>query len=69
MSEYLTIRQTAKLGIVSEAMLRRMVAEKKCPGVYSGRKFLVNVSLLEKALEEMSLECGSEKGKGKGETR
>ena len=69
MNEYLTIRETAKLGIVPEAMLRRMVKQGKCPGFYTGIKFLVNVPLLEKALEEMSMSCGRESGKEKGAAR
>lgn len=66
MNDYLTIRETAKLGIVSEKMLRYMVKQRKCPGFYVGTRFLVNVKLLEKALDEMSLSCGRENVKEKG---
>ena len=69
MNDFLTIRETAKLGIVSEKMLRRMVKRGECPGIYAGTRFLVNVPLLEKALEEMSLSCGRERGKEKEAAR
>ncbi len=44
--KFLTIRETAKTGILPEAMLRIMVKQGRIPGIYSGRKFLVNYGML-----------------------
>lgn len=52
--EYKTIRQTARTGLISEHRLRLMVAQKKCPGVYSGNRFMVNVCALAAILERES---------------
>ena len=41
-SRFLTIRQTAKEGPLSEYCLRLMVKRGELPGVYSGSRFLVN---------------------------
>ena len=41
-----TIRQTAALGILPEHRLRIMYKENRLPGIYSGSRFLVNVSAL-----------------------
>ncbi len=49
MPQFKTIRQTAATGLVTENFLRMLVAQKKCPGIYSGNRFLVN----EDALAEM----------------
>lgn len=43
---FLTIRQTAATNILPEACLRRMARDGTLPGLYSGRKFLVNFDLL-----------------------
>lgn len=50
-----TIRQTAKTGILSEHSLRLMVAQGRCPGIYSGNRFLVNYDLLVEQLDRESL--------------
>lgn len=52
-----TIRQTAKLGVLSEHHLRLMVAQGRCPGIYSGNTFLVNIAALEELLERESRRC------------
>lgn len=39
---FLSIRETAKAGPLSEYCLRLMQKRGELPGVYSGRKFLVN---------------------------
>lgn len=45
---YHSIRETAKLTGLSEYYLRQQQKEGAVPGIYSGKKFLVNVpSLLE----------------------
>ncbi len=49
-----TIRQTAALGILNEHRLRLMVAQGACPGFKTGNRFLVNVDMLIKQLEEES---------------
>lgn len=54
--KFLTVRQTAALGILSEYRLRCMIAEGTCPGVYSGNRFLVNVPMLIEQLDAMSRE-------------
>ena len=52
---FMTIRQTAKLGLLSEYQLRLWQKQGKLPGVYSGVKFMVNVPQLEEKLEEIGL--------------
>lgn len=49
-----TIREVARTGLAPEAFIRRLVAQGKCPGVYSGNRFLVNVEMLREYLEEQS---------------
>ena len=56
MSHFKTIRETAALGVISEHMLRQLVKRGECPGLYSGRKFLVNVEALSEYLDEKSRE-------------
>ena len=41
---FLTIRQTAKEGPLSEYCLRSMQKRGELPGVFSGNRFLVNYS-------------------------
>ena len=54
MPEFMTIRKVAQLGLISESHLRRMVKTKTCPGVYSGNRFLVNVTALAEQLDAQS---------------
>lgn len=54
MPVFRTIRQTAAPGWITESHLRRLVAEGKCPGVYSGNRFLVNVTALQEQLDAES---------------
>lgn len=49
-----TIRQVARYLDISESLVRRLVAQGVCPGVYSGNRFLVNVEALRKYLEAES---------------
>lgn len=51
MVEFLTIRKTAATGLISEHYLRQMVAQGRCPGIYSGNRFLVNVEALRERLD------------------
>lgn len=52
--EFMTIRQLAATGYMSEHYLRKLVKQGKCPGIYSGKKFLINVDLLRFQLNEES---------------
>lgn len=54
MSTYLSIRQVAETGLVFEHLLRLMEKQGRLPGIYSGRKKLVNLELLEEQLREES---------------
>ena len=55
---YLSIRQTARKTGIAESFLRSAVKDKKIPGFYSGKKFLVNVPRLLAVLEEQSNQNG-----------
>lgn len=50
---YHSIRETAKLTGLSEYFLRQQQKAGAIPGVYSGRKFLVNVPSLLKSVASM----------------
>ena len=41
-----TIRETARMGILSEHCLRQMEKQGKLPCIYAGNKCLINVDLL-----------------------
>lgn len=56
MSRFLTIRQTAALGVLPEHRLRLMVAAGECPGFRTGNRFMVNVDMLSEKLEALSKE-------------
>lgn len=45
-TKFPSIRETAKRGPLSEHCLRLMLARGELPGVYSGKKFLVNYDRL-----------------------
>lgn len=49
-----TVRQTAAEGVAPENYIRRLVAQGRCPGVYSGTRFLVNVEALREYLDRIS---------------
>lgn len=44
--QMLTIRETARTGILPELALRTLVKQGKVPGIYVGKKFLVNYDRL-----------------------
>ncbi len=46
-----TIRQVAKLGFLPEHRLRILTKQGKLPGLYCGKKFLVNVDKLIELLD------------------
>lgn len=54
MPVFLTIRQTAKSGLTTEHQLRLMVKQNRCPGIYHGTKFMVNVTALAEQLDAES---------------
>ena len=53
-NNYLTIRQTAKRGIITEYQLRKMFRAGELPGFYSGKTYKVNVPMLIDKLDAMS---------------
>lgn len=55
-AKFPSIREAAKRGPLSEYCLRLMQKEGKLPGIFSGRKFLVNY---EKLLEQLNEEAVS----------
>ena len=54
MSTFKTIRQVAALGVLPEYRIRLLVAQGKCPGIYAGNRFLVNVEALAEMLNQQS---------------
>ena len=54
MCHFLTIRQAAATGILSEYRLRLLRAQGKLPGILAGTRFLVNVDALEEMLDQAS---------------
>lgn len=57
--KFQTIRQTAKLGILSEYNLRLRLAQGRLPGVYAGNRFMVNVPMLMQKLDAESEQGGA----------
>lgn len=55
MNGYMTIPQTAKQGLMPEYRLRMRLKAGKLPGIWNGKKFMVNVVALEKMLDDESL--------------
>lgn len=49
-----TIRQVSRTLDVPEHLIRCMVAEGTCPGIYSGTRFLVHVEALREYLDTAS---------------
>lgn len=52
-TNFKTIRETAREGILSEYSLRLMCAQGKLPGFYVGRRYMVNVNALVEQLSAM----------------
>ena len=64
-SRFLTIREVAKTGLLPEHYLRMMERQWRLPGIYAGRKKLINVPQLVKMLDAeseaaVSEACGGE---------
>ncbi len=53
--QFLTIRQTAKTGLISEHYLRLRLKQSKLPGFYAGTRFMVDVSALEEMLHREAM--------------
>jgi len=53
-NRFLTIRECARTGILSEYHLRLMEKEKRLPGIFSGNRFKVNYPLLVEQLDRES---------------
>lgn len=53
---FMTIRQVARYLGVPEALVRRLVAQGVCPGLYSGNRFLVNTEALREYLDAQGRE-------------
>ena len=49
-----TIRQVARYLNISESLVRALVAQGICPGIYSGNRFLVHVEALREYLDTES---------------
>ena len=60
MASYLTIRQTAATGIISEHFLRLRLRQGQLPGFYSGNRFLVDVDALAEMLRAESMKMVKE---------
>ena len=54
MKEFVSIREAARAGILSEYSLRRLEAQGRLPGVYVGPKKPINVPLLREQLNRES---------------
>ena len=54
MPQFMTIRETAKTGLISEHFLRQMVRRGDCPCIKSGNRTLVNITALREKLDAMS---------------
>lgn len=52
MVKLLTVKEASKECGVSTYFLRDWIKQGKCPGVYSGKKFLINVERLEEIIRE-----------------
>ena len=55
---FMTIRETAKTGIMSEHNLRLMLRQNRLPGVFMGNIFRVNFNMLIEQLNEESKRGG-----------
>ena len=58
--KFMTIRETAATGILSEHHLRLMVKRGELPGIYAGSRFKVNYPLLVEKLNRDSMEVKAE---------
>lgn len=54
MCNFKTIRQVAATGLISEKYIRELAAKGRCPGIYVGNRFMVNVEALVEQLDAES---------------
>lgn len=57
-----TVRQAAKSLDIPEHLVRSMVAQGVCPGIYSGNRFLVHIEALREYLNAASRNSKEAKG-------
>lgn len=57
MPEFMTIREVARTGLISEHYLRKLVARGSCPGIKTGNRFLINFEALKEQLDRESREA------------
>ena len=58
--QFMTIRETAATGILSEHHLRLTAKRNELPGIYAGTRFKVNYPLLVEKLNRDSMEVKAE---------
>lgn len=58
---FLTIREVAKTGLISEYNLRLRVAAKTVPFIRTGNRVLINLPLLENILDQESMNAMEDK--------
>ena len=63
-ARFMSIREIAKTGFLPESALRQLAAQKLLPGFFSGRKFLVNTTLLSAMAEDPKSIFNQGKGNG-----
>lgn len=63
---FMTIRETAKIGMISEHHLRLMEKQGRLPGVRVGNRFKVNVQQLVEQLNRESLPTASAESGAEG---
>ena len=51
--KFMTVKELASTGILSEYCIRRMLKEGKIPAIYTGKKALINFDVLCKQLNSM----------------
>ena len=51
--KFMSVKQVAATGILTEHCLRRMLKEGKIPAIYTGKKALINFELLCKQLNSI----------------
>ena len=56
MDKLLTVKSTAKEFNLPEEMLRNWIKQGKCPGIYHGNRFLINISMLEDMIHTESVQ-------------
>ena len=51
----MTVKQTVKYSGLPENMLRNWIKQGRCPGIRNGNRFLINVDMLERQIQEESV--------------